>query len=695
MQEKSQERIGEITLDLTHYPGEDRYCDGEVEDELLAIVSDYAPEQYGQIIEERKSWPLLYHLSPLRENIVEFLPIEKSHKVLEVGSGCGAVTGALAGKAGSVTCVDLSLKRSRINALRHSSCGNVTVHVGNFQDIEPDLPRDYDYICLIGAFEYGQGYIGGEDPFREFFRILQRHLAPGGRIVIAIENKYGLKYFAGCPEDHLGTFFGGIEDYKEGGVARTFSRKGLEGILQACGAEEYSFYYPYPDYKFMTALYSDKRLPQAGELCSNLRNYDRDRMLLFDEKSAFDGIIREGLFPVFSNSYLAVAGPELPLCYVRYSNDRAPQYRIKTEIVDREGEREVRKTALTGEAMAHVRGMERTARRLEECCRGKGFSVVPCRLDGEGRACFPYVEGETLSALLDGCLEKGDTEGFYRLFDRYVSLVKELGEKLTDYDLVFSNILVRGDAWTVIDYEWTLEEPLPAQRMIFRALHCYLLEGGRRRQTDPEKLLERAGITPQQAAAWSREEPAFQKKVTGERMSMEELWTRFGCGAVDRGELLGRYRQARLNDWVHVYYDRGGGFSEQDARRIWRVYTEENRLTARIPVDPDVRQVRVDPGDRRCLVTLEKVCLNGRTLESPDRFTVFNGIRAGEETYLLNNSDPNLVFSLPELVPGKENELTVSLEVVPLPRQTAENLMSKPGKEVGRCFLRNKKSKSS
>ena len=125
------------------------------------------------------------------------LPIKKTDKVLEVGSGCGAITGALSRKAGSVTCVDLSKKRSLINAYRHSESENVTIHIGNFTDVEPDLPADYDYICLIGVFEYGQAYIGGSTPYEDFLKILQKHLAPGGRIVIAIENKYGLKYFAG------------------------------------------------------------------------------------------------------------------------------------------------------------------------------------------------------------------------------------------------------------------------------------------------------------------------------------------------------------------------------------------------------------------------------------------------------------------------------------------------------------------
>ena len=85
------ETIGKIKLDLSHYPGEDFYCDGEVEEELLAITRDHAEVELPGIIEETASWPILYHLSVQRENIVEWLPITKSDKVLEIGSGCGAI----------------------------------------------------------------------------------------------------------------------------------------------------------------------------------------------------------------------------------------------------------------------------------------------------------------------------------------------------------------------------------------------------------------------------------------------------------------------------------------------------------------------------------------------------------------------------------------------------------------------------
>ena len=56
------EEIGKVKLDYSMYPGEDFYCDGAVEDELLELVKALPPEEYARAIEERKKWPILYHL---------------------------------------------------------------------------------------------------------------------------------------------------------------------------------------------------------------------------------------------------------------------------------------------------------------------------------------------------------------------------------------------------------------------------------------------------------------------------------------------------------------------------------------------------------------------------------------------------------------------------------------------------------
>ena len=223
--------------------------------------------------------------------------------MLEIGSGCGAVTGAVLGRTASVTCVDLSRKRSLVNAYRHRDAEGLEIRLGNFQDVEKKLDTDFDIITLIGVFEYANSYIASGEPYTEFLQIVGRHLAEGGRLLIAIENRLGIKYFAGCREDHTGRWFDGIEGYSEDTYARTFVRPELEKLFREAGFDRFRFFYPYPDYKFPMSIYSDEYLPKTGELRQNLENFDRSRMMLFDESRALDSIIKAGLFPLFSNSY--------------------------------------------------------------------------------------------------------------------------------------------------------------------------------------------------------------------------------------------------------------------------------------------------------------------------------------------------------------------------------------------------------
>ena len=193
MKETQTKIIGKITLDERFYEGVDRYSDGVIEDELLEIAKSHSKCDYRKVTEETLNWPVLYHFSPFRENIVEWIPLTKNDKVLEVGSGCGAITGVLSAKAGSVTGIDLSDKRSQINAHRLQDSDNVTIMVGNFRDIEESLPCDYDAIMLIGVFEYGFGYMDTENPYEDFLKILLKHLKKGGRLYISIEKRMGLK----------------------------------------------------------------------------------------------------------------------------------------------------------------------------------------------------------------------------------------------------------------------------------------------------------------------------------------------------------------------------------------------------------------------------------------------------------------------------------------------------------------------
>lgn len=305
-----QEKIGSVVLDYENYLGQDFYSEGSNEDELLEIVKNHEEAELNRITDEKGKWSVLYHLSNLRGNVVEWLPIQKNDSVLEIGAGCGAITGTLAKKAKEVECIELSKKRSMINAYRNRCFDNITIKVGNFETIESKLEKKYDYITLIGVFEYAESYISSDCPYDSFLKNVAKHLKENGKLIIAIENKFGLKYWAGCKEDHVGKYFEGIEGYPSTGGVKTFSKSELERLFRKAGMEA-EFYYPYPDYKLPIAIYSDEYLPKKGELNLNLRNFDGDRIVAFDESKVFDNLIEEGMFPFYSNSYLAVVSKSL------------------------------------------------------------------------------------------------------------------------------------------------------------------------------------------------------------------------------------------------------------------------------------------------------------------------------------------------------------------------------------------------
>lgn len=294
----------EDKLNLTFYKGEDIYSDGSVEDELLEAVQN--PDKIPEVLMQSNDWAFLYHLSPIRENILAWYEFKPDANVLEIGSGCGAITGLLCEKAKRVVGIDLSRKRSLINATKNQKYDNLEIMVGNFEDIEID--EKFDYVTLIGVFEYSIYYINDKNPFEKMLEKVKSYLKPDGKLIIAIENKYGMKYWAGASEDHTGHYFDSIQNYAEVDRVRTFSRGTLEKMLVKAGFPQNDFYYPLPDYKLPTEVYSDDYLPKKGDVRDTIQSYDRERYILFDEGKAFDAVCEDDLFREFANSFLIISG---------------------------------------------------------------------------------------------------------------------------------------------------------------------------------------------------------------------------------------------------------------------------------------------------------------------------------------------------------------------------------------------------
>lgn len=124
---------------------------------------------------------------------------------------------------------------------------------------------------------------------------------------IAIENRLGLKYFAGCCEDHLGRVFAGIEGYSNRDCARTFTKSQLEKLIINNGFKSTYFYYPYPDYKLPEIIFSDDYLPSEDADIPIDSNYALERLKCFDERKFYKTMAGQEELKVLANSFLIEA----------------------------------------------------------------------------------------------------------------------------------------------------------------------------------------------------------------------------------------------------------------------------------------------------------------------------------------------------------------------------------------------------
>ena len=677
------EKIGQVILDDTYYPGQDLYTDGAIEDEMLEIAKTCPEEKWNQVIAERKSWPILYHYSHIRENILSWIPFTGNENVLEIGAGCGAVTGALCKKAAKVTCIELSRKRSMINAWRHKDFQNLQILMGNFQDIERNLTEKYDYITLIGVFEYGEAYIQSETPYVDFLKIISRHLKPDGKIVLAIENRLGLKYWAGCTEDHFGTLFEGLEGYPTTNGVKTFSRKELAEILRKAGNLQAEWYYPFPDYKLPMTIYSDKRLPAKGELNRLETNYDRLRLQLFQESPVYDSLIENDLYPEFANSFLLLIGKDrvkTETIYAKFSNERNPKFSIRTEIGENNtGTRYVQKLPADQTASGHVKKLEKISRELTTFYGREGLELNSCHAEKDGVR-LEYLEGETLEERLDELLEEGKLEELEKLFFMYIKKIQHIhdGELffktpefvevfgdvpvsetcrcsgMSNIDLVPANILIEKDRVSVIDYEWTFRFPIPCKYILYRMIHYYLESDGKRRILKDLDFYGKAGITDEEMKIFAEMEQNFQKYMEGDHIPLLAMYEEVSPGKVD---VLAYYEQIRIagaERKLQVFYDRGNDFCEKDSVVL---PMGKHGVKVEIPIPSNVNRLRLDPGEAAGGLFLKNLSLEN---EKKIPFTT-NGFPIAKHKYYFGAGDPQFIISD---IPQGEHTLRFEIEVI-------------------------------
>lgn len=349
------------------------YSDGEVtEKKMLDIAKEYPEDLSQDYISDNSEYTLNNTFSSVRHNILNWYPFNKDADILEVGAGMGSITGMLCDVAKSVTALEMSSSRADVIRARYPERTNLEIVSADITQWECE--KRYDYVIAIGVLEYAAVFSDHENPFVFFLECLRKFLKKDGRVLFAIENRFGLKYWVGGSEDHLQKPFAGLEGYLEPGTPKTFSKKELEMMASEAGFAESRFYYIYPDYKFPEVVFTDEFKPSYTALQKVSFTYSKNSILSFDEKKVYKDLIENDVWQFFANSYLVeaaneVLGTDEHVIHVSARGEAKKEYRVSTVI---KSDGRVYKVPMHPKASAHMQ----TIKENTEYLKKRGIKVV-------------------------------------------------------------------------------------------------------------------------------------------------------------------------------------------------------------------------------------------------------------------------------------------------------------------------------
>ncbi len=187
------------------------------------------------------------------------------------------------------------------------------VNFSKIVDIESAKENDkFDYITIIGENSIG---------FEERIDIAKRYLKEDGKILVAVNNKFGAS--------NLNTTSSNIDT--------NISQSDLEELISTKGLTNSKFYYVFPSYKYANLIYTDEYDLTEEDISRNFAVYEKDAVINFNENRFYTELLKEGKNFVnkFANSFfIEISYKEIDtdIKYVSYSNYRKKEYRVMTII---------------------------------------------------------------------------------------------------------------------------------------------------------------------------------------------------------------------------------------------------------------------------------------------------------------------------------------------------------------------------
>jgi SAM-dependent methyltransferase len=344
------------------------------------------------------------HLARGRANLLRAIDLPVDATVLEVGAGCGALTRYLGETAASVDAVEPDLTMAATARARTAGLDNVVVHVGDVTDL-PDDPV-YDVAVVVDGPGVGR------------LADIQRRLVPGGVLIMAVGNRFGVGRLTGTGNR----------------AAPGLGRRELDRMLAAAGFVDWTVLGAFPDH-------TTTRVVMAAELASSQpRLAAALPRMAGDERRMWHDIVYAADAMSYVNSFLVLVTTQhqTPSLWpadrlaIYLNTDRAASLCGRAEVVGGPATPVIHRAPIAHRASGAVR-----VRSYQE----------------------PVHDGPTLLELIYERPNDG-----VELLGRWLRLLHEGWGKLgpASWDLVPHNVIMTGGAPRPIDLEWEVDGIEPA-----------------------------------------------------------------------------------------------------------------------------------------------------------------------------------------------------------------------------------------
>ena len=253
--------------ELYETPTDECYRDTAQEKVVEVLDQMQAGVPWSQAVkktfERQNSWLSSIVTDPNRIKFLETSPPKKEDEILDIGAGWGQFSLPLA-KTNNVCSLEPTPERVRFiqaAAKQEKIERNMCFLGADYMDIT--FQSRFDMILCIGVLEWVGVFRNGSPPKQcqqMFLKKIHEELCPGGRLVIGIENRMGLKYILGNRDDHTG--IADISCYDQSLAERlfkeetgrelrcfTYSMEEYRTMLLEAGFKNIAFHAAFPDYK--------------------------------------------------------------------------------------------------------------------------------------------------------------------------------------------------------------------------------------------------------------------------------------------------------------------------------------------------------------------------------------------------------------------------------------------------------------